>query len=90
MKRIYVRKPSGRLSARVNINDTCYKVVLYSKGISLRKEESDQEYHIRNGQCSCPAFENYVGDCKHILATRKLLLNLSLSLAQETILEKSE
>lgn len=90
MKRTYLRKPSGNLSAKVNINDTCYKVVLYSKGISLRKEKSEQEYHIRNGQCSCPAFKNYVGDCKHILAVRKLLLNLSLSLAQKTILEKSE
>jgi uncharacterized Zn finger protein len=90
MKRAYVRKPSGKLSARVEINSTCYKIVLYSQGISLRKEGTGTEYHIREGQCSCPAFENYVGDCKHILATRKLLLNLSLSLEQKTILEKSE
>lgn len=90
MKRDYVRRPSGRLSARVEINSTCYRVVLYRNGVSLRKENSESEYHIRNGRCSCPAFENYFGDCKHILAIRKLLLNLSLSLETKQILEKSE
>lgn len=90
MKASYTRKPTGKFSVRVFINQTPYCMISYPDHISLRKEGTALQYHIAGGTCTCPAFKNYSGDCKHLLSLRKLLSNLNLSLSVKQILEKSE
>lgn len=79
-------RSKGTVSLVIAINDTPYKVgfgedvnVVYLRRLHQNDYENVQ-YAVTDNTCTCLAFSNFYGPCKHILAVHKARELLGLEL----------